>query len=80
MYKRQAVVVTRHSAMPEVLGDAALYVDPEDGTSLQRALAQVVSSATLRASLGGAATQRARACTWEAAARQMIAMFEELAS
>ena len=74
-----AVVVTRNSAMPEVLGDAALYVDPEDGMSLQRALAQVISSATLRASLGSAAVQRARACTWEAAARRMIAMFEELA-
>ena len=75
-----AVVVTRHSAMPEVLGDAALYVDPEDGTSLQRALAQVISSATLRASLGSRAAARARECTWEAAARRMVAMFEELRS
>jgi len=63
-----------------VLGDAALYVDPEDGTSLQRALAQVISSATLRASLGSRAAARAREWTWEAAARRMVAMFEELRS
>jgi glycosyltransferase involved in cell wall biosynthesis len=74
------VIVTRNSAMPDVLGDAAIYVDPYDPASLLRAMTDVMSNADLRASLSARAAARAREYTWEAAARQMIAMFEELAS
>ena len=74
-----AVIVTRNSAMPDVLGDAALYVDPCDGASIEAAMRQVISDPALRSALGARAAARAREYTWEAAARQMIAMFEELA-
>lgn len=74
-----AVVVTRNSAIPEVLGDAALYVDPYERASLPAALAQVLSDGPLRTALGAKALERVRDWTWEAAARRMIAMFEELA-
>jgi glycosyltransferase involved in cell wall biosynthesis len=42
-------------------------------------MTDVMSNADLRASLSARAAARAREYTWEAAARQMIAMFEELA-
>jgi len=75
-----AVIVTRNSAMPDVLGDAALYVDPYDTASIAAAMQQVLSDASLRATLGARAAERTRALTWDAAARQLIAIFEELAS
>jgi glycosyltransferase involved in cell wall biosynthesis len=74
-----AVIVTRNSAMPEVLADAALYVDPYDVASIETAMRQILDDAALRASLGARAAARAHAHTWDAAARQLVAMFEELA-
>jgi glycosyltransferase involved in cell wall biosynthesis len=73
------VIVTRNSAMPDVLGDAALYVDPRDGASIVGAMQRVLGDEALRTALGARAAARARDCSWEAAAGQMIAMFEELA-
>jgi glycosyltransferase involved in cell wall biosynthesis len=75
-----AVIVTRNSAMPEVLGDAALYVDPYDVASIETAMRQILEDGALRARLGARAAERARAYTWDAAARRLIAMFEELAA
>ena len=74
-----AVIVTRNSAMPEVLGDAAIYIDPYDTSTVSRAMTDVLSNADLRASLSAKAAARAREWTWAAAARRLIAMFEELA-
>jgi glycosyltransferase involved in cell wall biosynthesis len=74
-----AVIATRNSAMPEVLGDAAIAVDPFDDTAIIGAMAQVLADAPLRASLGRRALERARDWTWDAAARRLISMFEELA-
>jgi len=74
-----AVIVTRNSAMPDVLGDAALYVDPYDGASIEAAMRRILDDASLGPSLGSRAAARAREHTWDAAARQMIAMLEELA-
>jgi glycosyltransferase involved in cell wall biosynthesis len=73
-----AVVATRNSALPDVLGDAALYIDPADGAALQAALARVLDDADLRASLGARAAERARLLTWDAAARSLLDIFAEL--
>jgi glycosyltransferase involved in cell wall biosynthesis len=72
------VIVTRNSAMPEVLGDAALYVDPYDTASIADAMRRALADASLRATLGAQAAARASGYTWAAAARQLIATFEEL--
>ena len=73
-----AVVATRNSALPDVLGDAALYVDPRDEPALQAALERVLGDAALRAAMGARGSERARLCTWDAAARSLLDLFEEL--
>jgi glycosyltransferase involved in cell wall biosynthesis len=73
-----AVIATRHSAIPEVLGDAALYIDPDDRASLEQAMATVLADPQRRAALGRRAAARAADWTWESAARRMLAIFEEL--
>lgn len=75
---RTAVVATRNSALPDVLGDAALYIDPRDELSLQTALERVLGDDLLRASLAARGCERARRCTWDAAARSLLDLFEEL--
>jgi glycosyltransferase involved in cell wall biosynthesis len=73
-----AVVATRNSALPDILGDAALYIDPRDELSLQTALERVLGDGVLRTSLAARGCERARRCTWDAAARSLLDLFEEL--
>ena len=63
------VVVGNRTSLPEVVGDAALMVDPYDVDSLARALLCVVTHSDLAARLRGAGLVRARRFSWDEAAR-----------
>ncbi len=51
--------------MPEVLGDAGVYFDPEDSDDMAAAVRRLVVSPALRASLAQAAFRRVQAYSWE---------------
>jgi glycosyltransferase involved in cell wall biosynthesis len=71
------VVAANAGALPEVLGDAALLVDPYDETALAEALhAAATDSGTLRQR----GLLRAAQYTWEAAAAQTWQVYEEAAA
>lgn len=57
-----AVVTTRVGGCPEVVGDAALVIEPNDPAALQAALGTLLRNPTLAASLGERAARRAREC------------------
>jgi len=61
------VVTSNRSALPEVAGDAALLVDPEDTAALTEGLQQLTNDAGLRARLAELGSQRAQAFSWKAA-------------
>ncbi len=62
------VVVSRCASMPEVCGDAALYCDPHDPTTLATELRRVLGSESLRTELSAAGAARAAQFTWARAA------------
>ena len=68
------VVTSRNTSMPEVVGGAALLVDPFDIDSIAAAILQVVSSASLRDTLSAKGLVQAARFTWESAARQTLAV------
>jgi glycosyltransferase involved in cell wall biosynthesis len=70
------VVASRVGAIPEVAGDAALLVDARRPDELADAIATVVSDSTLRDRLVSRGRARARLFTWEAVARQTLAVYE----
>lgn len=72
------VIATRNSAVPEVLGDAALYVDPLDEASIHDALHRALSDDALRAQMGAVAATRAHALTWASTASTLERVFDEL--
>ena len=74
-----AVIATRASAMPEVLGDAALYIDPSLDDSVHEALHRVLTDDRLRQDLGARGALRATALTWRSAAQTVEEVFDELA-
>jgi glycosyltransferase involved in cell wall biosynthesis len=69
------VVCSTGGSLPEVAGDAALLVAPEDVDGLASALARIVGDAGLRETLRARGLERAARYTWEAAARAHVAVY-----
>ncbi len=64
------VVCSNTTSLPEVVGDAALLIDPEQPGSLTEALGKVNDEPTRR-ELARRGLERAQAFTWESTARQV---------
>ncbi len=69
------VITSNTSSLPEVVGDAALLVDPYDVEAIADALARLLEDAELRRQLREAGLQRARLFSWERTARETIAAY-----
>jgi alpha-1,3-rhamnosyl/mannosyltransferase len=69
------VVTSNGSSLPEVAGDAAVLVDPEDEASLTDALARVLGDPELRADLGRRGREQAARFSWAATARATLAAY-----
>jgi glycosyltransferase involved in cell wall biosynthesis len=63
------VLTSRLSSLPEVVGDAALLVDPYDVDDIASGLARILEDAELRARLVVAGRQRAQHFSWERSVR-----------
>jgi glycosyltransferase involved in cell wall biosynthesis len=70
------VVCSRASCLPEVAGDAALLVDPQDEADLAGAMARVLHDEALRTALVARGRNRAAWFTWERCARETLAVLE----
>jgi glycosyltransferase involved in cell wall biosynthesis len=69
-----AVVTSGLSSLPEVGGDAVLYVDPYDVDSIRAGLEELLADPDRRAQLAAAGRERARAFSWERTARETLAL------
>ncbi len=72
------VVAANRAALPEVCGDAALLVDPEDVDAMYTALLQLMRDAALAAELARRGLERAGEFTWEKAAEQTWNVYQRL--
>jgi glycosyltransferase involved in cell wall biosynthesis len=72
------VITTPLSSLPEVAGDAALYVDPDDAASLRRAFDAVRDPQT-RAGMLAAGRLRTEALSWESAASALASLLTSAA-
>ncbi len=72
------VVTSNVSSMPEVGGDAALYVDPRDPADIARKVVQAVEDTALRADCIQKGLARASEFTWRRTAEATLAVYEEI--
>jgi glycosyltransferase involved in cell wall biosynthesis len=72
------VLTSNRSALPEVAGDAAVLVDPEDTEALTGALRRMAADEGLRQELAVRGLARSRLFTWEKAARETWDVYGEL--
>ena len=71
------VISARSSSLPEVGGDAALWVDAADDADLAAKIDLVVSDHRVRAEMRAASLARAACFSWDATARQTLEAFDE---
>ena len=74
------VITSNCSSLPEVTGDAALYVTPENVSEIAAALQQVANSLELRASLVAKGFERCREFGEERVARDTFAVYRRVAN
>src|SRR5438309_590036 len=74
------VVASDRGSLPEVLGDAALLVDPDDGRALTQALEAVLQRPDLGQRLRDAGRARARLYSWERCAEATTQVYREVAA
>ncbi len=72
------VLTSNRSALPEVAGDAAVLVDPEDTDALAHALRELAENTEMRRALAERGLERARLFTWEKAVRETWGVYREL--
>jgi glycosyltransferase involved in cell wall biosynthesis len=72
------VITSNTSALPETVGDAALMVDPLDVEALAGVIATVLRDEDLRTRLRAQGIERAAAFSWEATARIILKVYQQV--
>ena len=72
------VLTTRVSSIPEVAGDAAVYFDPEDPSSLAKSFCELADDPARQAELREKGKARTVQFNWNEAARQLLALYDSL--
>jgi glycosyltransferase involved in cell wall biosynthesis len=67
------VIASNVSSLPEVGGDAAVYVDPHDDDAIRAALERLLTSPDERTELSERGRRRAAAFSWNSAAEKLVA-------
>jgi len=71
------VVVSRHSSLPEVVGEGGLFVDPENQDEIAEEISRLWKDEDLRKELGRKGIRQARKFSWERASRETLAVYKE---
>jgi glycosyltransferase involved in cell wall biosynthesis len=72
------VITSNSTALPEVAGDAAVLVNPDDPEALARAMLRVLEDSALRAGLIAKGRERVKRFTWQEAARRTLAVYRDV--
>jgi glycosyltransferase involved in cell wall biosynthesis len=72
------VICSNRTSLPEVVGDAAITIDPDDLLSMVDAMYNVLTSDELGANLRVRGLQRAQQFNWQQTARETLAIYEEV--
>jgi glycosyltransferase involved in cell wall biosynthesis len=73
------VLASNRSSLPDVLGDAALLVDPADLSGLATAMESILITPALRAELAVRGLVHSRRFSWARAAEETLAVYRQVA-
>ena len=72
------VISSNSTCLPEVLGDAALFIDPNSGEELEHAIKQIMTDETLRQILIKKGFERVKRYDWWECARETTEIYERV--
>lgn len=72
------VVAADNSSLPEVAGEAGIYVNPYEVEDIARGIRQMLDDSDLRNELSRRGFEQAGRFRWEATARQTLAVYREI--
>lgn len=73
------VITSNVSSMPEVGGDAALYIDPHDANSIAEGMHEIITNSSLRENLIVKGYQRAREFSWKKTSNHIYSELKKIA-
>jgi len=74
------VIVSDRGSLPEVVGNAAILIDPESQDSIMAAIRTVEGNEQLREDLATRGMERAKGFSWKEAAARTLALYYEVAA
>ncbi len=74
------VITSKVSSLPEVAGDAALYIDPEDTNDIMQKMKKLLNDKKLRNELIEKGRKQVQKFSWEKTARETLKVLEEVAN
>jgi len=73
------VVTSNTSSIPEVVGNAAVMVNPENVFEIMKALHRVLLDQSVREKLKARGVEQAAKFSWDAGVRRMLEVYREVA-
>lgn len=74
------VVTTNVGALPEVLGEAAVFCSPNDSDSLARAIGSLLANESARADLIAKGRERSKMYSWDRSSDNLVELFRTAAA
>ena len=72
------VVTSNASSLPEVVGNAAVMVNPENVFEISRALQRALTDQSLRERMKAAGIEQAQRFSWDVSVRRMIEVYQQV--
>ncbi len=72
------VITSNISSLPEVVGDAALLINPRNTGELSAAILRILQDTSLQQELRQKGFERVKQFTWSASARKMLSVYQNL--
>ena len=72
------VVISNAGSLPEITGDAALIIDPDDPQAIGETLEKICKDKELQSGLRESGLKRSSDFSWENAAKELILLFQQL--
>lgn len=72
------VITSDRSSLPEVVGDAAIKINPFDVEAIAASMASVILEPSVASKMRQASVERASLFSWEKCARQTVEVFENI--
>jgi len=73
-------IVSNRGSLPEVVGDAAVLIDPENQDAMVEAIRRLESNPSLREDLAKRGMERTKEFSWKIAAGKMLDLYHEVAN